>query len=34
MERVKERGGGEEGRKGTLANKPWILKTAHLAFHA
>ena len=34
MERVKEGGGGGEGRKETLADKPWILKTAHLAFHA
>jgi len=33
MERVKEVGGAGEGRK-RLQTNPWILKTAHLAFHA
>ena len=31
--REKEGGGGGEGRK-CLQTNPWILKTAHFAFHA
>jgi len=34
MERVKEGGGGGEGRKETLTDKPLDFETAHLAFHA